>query len=142
MKWWERYGVLEEQVRDLLHCHRDIRAHLELVQPGHDPQTSQGLWEVTRTLGLLEMYQGSPSAWLWGQAWPKEVWKCMMVIDSALWGMPSCFDEMSTPGHFFGDGKWLCGAALFWEYQRDLAKVGTWTGILGQRRHWRESHNK
>ena len=37
MMWWERHGVLEEQVGDLLHCHGGGGAVLELVYPGHDP---------------------------------------------------------------------------------------------------------
>ena len=34
MKWWEKHGVLEEQVGDLLHCHGGSGAVLELVHPG------------------------------------------------------------------------------------------------------------
>ena len=49
MKWWERHGVLEEQVKDLLHYHRGGGAVLELFHPGQ-PTNSQGT--VSRDLNI------------------------------------------------------------------------------------------
>ena len=100
------------------------RAILELVYPGHDPQTPMELWEKIQTLVLmLKIYQGHPLAWSWGQAWPMEV-------RNPWWWLTVCYErclhttmEPSPPGHLHENGKPWSDAAWFWGGLRDLARV-------------------